>query len=285
MQFTPNGHSSDRSDPTDPRALLAAHDNAAWCHAVSRAHGATCRFEPGLWVNPGAAPTFYPNIVTLDPAARDLNQRIAALMRQPGWPAACGVKDSFARLDLTPLAFDALFDATWLHRPAGRFSPAGAATLRWQPARDRAALVAWAWASARASASDCTSGESRATLAQAIFVPPLLDDAGVLLWAGLNVDAHIVCGVATSIASGHALGLSNLFATGAAPADWRAQCLSMLTAQHPGLPIVGYEHGDDLKALLVLGFDAVGPLRVWVRSGVRSGVGAGVGAAVPTSGS
>ena len=33
----------------------------------------------------------------------------------------------------------------------------------------------------------------------------------------------------------------------------------------PGLPLVGYEAGDDHAEMLELGFGALGPLRVWVK--------------------
>jgi hypothetical protein len=31
----------------------------------------------------------------------------------------------------------------------------------------------------------------------------------------------------------------------------------------PGTALVGYEHGDDLVAMLALGFTTLGPLRIW----------------------
>ena len=31
----------------------------------------------------------------------------------------------------------------------------------------------------------------------------------------------------------------------------------------PGLPLVGYEHGNDLAAAKLAGFETVDPLRVW----------------------
>ena len=34
----------------------------------------------------------------------------------------------------------------------------------------------------------------------------------------------------------------------------------------PGLPVVGYEHGDSLERVLRYGFRAAGPLRVWVHA-------------------
>jgi hypothetical protein len=31
----------------------------------------------------------------------------------------------------------------------------------------------------------------------------------------------------------------------------------------PGLPLVGYEHGRDLAAAKLAGFETIGPLRIW----------------------
>jgi hypothetical protein len=60
------------------------------------------------------------------------------------------------------------------------------------------------------------------------------------------------------------IGLSNLFA--AAPVDpaaiWSA-ALAAAADHFPGLPIVGYEYGDDLVPALDSGFTMLGPLRVW----------------------
>jgi hypothetical protein len=54
------------------------------------------------------------------------------------------------------------------------------------------------------------------------------------------------------------VGLSNLFG------DWPAAVRSV-AARHPGLPLVGYESGDDLAAAHRAGFLSTGPLRVWIK--------------------
>jgi hypothetical protein len=35
----------------------------------------------------------------------------------------------------------------------------------------------------------------------------------------------------------------------------------------PGLPLAGYEHGDDLKLALASGFTALAPLSIWLHHG------------------
>jgi hypothetical protein len=68
------------------------------------------------------------------------------------------------------------------------------------------------------------------------------------------------------------VGISNVFALDDGPdAAWPV----VLEAVHrlfPTLPVVGYEHGDDLAAAARHGFEPVGPLRIWLhgKTGSRS---------------
>jgi hypothetical protein len=38
-----------------------------------------------------------------------------------------------------------------------------------------------------------------------------------------------------------------------------------IAARYPGLPIVGYQSGDELAAARRAGFTSTGPLRVWIK--------------------
>lgn len=69
--------------------------------------------------------------------------------------------------------------------------------------------------------------------------------------------------VAGCVASGSAgvVGISNLFG----PAELVSSCLGAVQHFAPGLPVVGYEAGLALEAMKSLGFQALGPLRVWFR--------------------
>jgi hypothetical protein len=58
--------------------------------------------------------------------------------------------------------------------------------------------------------------------------------------------------------TGPVVGVSNLFG------DWRAAADS-IAGRYPGLPLVGYESGDDLAAARRAGFTSTGPLRVWLK--------------------
>jgi hypothetical protein len=70
--------------------------------------------------------------------------------------------------------------------------------------------------------------------------------------------------VAGAIANrtGDVVGVSNVFAHPDAERSW-AGCLITIINAFPGLPLVGYERGDELEIAERLGFTAVGPLRVW----------------------
>src|SRR5579885_718955 len=89
--------------------LAAVRNNAEWCDSV-----APGIFTESTWYSPRRTPEFYPDAITLRPDAtpEDFLPHIDA---SPG----CGVKDSFAALDLTRYGFVELFRAQWIHRPAG----------------------------------------------------------------------------------------------------------------------------------------------------------------------
>jgi hypothetical protein len=44
-----------------------------------------------------------------------------------------------------------------------------------------------------------------------------------------------------------------------------AGAVRAVAALGPGLPIVGYERGEDLAAARAAGFRVLGPLRIWAR--------------------
>ncbi|MFG1642288.1 hypothetical protein ACGFMK_18535 [Amycolatopsis sp. NPDC049252] len=82
-----------------------------------------------------------------------------------------------------------------------------------------------------------------------------VDDSVVVLARGDDVVvAHRGSGVT---------GLSNFAA--AAPAQRWPGAVAAVASAFPGAPVVGYEHGDALRAALGHGAEPLGPLRVWVR--------------------
>ncbi|MFD9356241.1 hypothetical protein [Streptomyces sp. NPDC060031] len=226
--------------------LAAARNNADWCDAVCRGHGLRPEFAADAWTSSLRTPPMYPDAVSLTPEASADTIAAAIDTDAPG----CSVKDSFATLDLVPAGFEVLFEAQWIHRPAGA---AGAADsrLEWSEVGDAGELEAWeaAW-----------DGEESTGL----FRPSLLGE-GIVFLAG-RAGGRIVAGAVASTGGG-VVGVSNLFTRDEADTDaaW-AGVLARIAARWPDLDVVGYEHGADLDAAVRAGFTSLGPLRIWVHT-------------------
>ncbi|MEV0448331.1 hypothetical protein [Streptomyces sp. NPDC050600] len=222
----------------------AVRNNAAWCDTMCRAHGHPGVFGARAWTNSRRTPLYYPDAVTLT-ADADAADVLAGIDRTtPG----ASVKDSHARLDLAAEGFRLLFEAQWIHRPAGL--PRPAAPTGWRPVNSPAELAAWALAW-----SDGDPDEA------ALFRPELLADPATTLLAGHAPDGRITGG-AVLTATGTVTGISNLFTTpDTHPTTAWTAALSHLTPDHAA---VGYESGDDLPPALAAGFEPIGALRVWL---------------------
>jgi hypothetical protein len=152
------------------------------------------------------------------------------------------------RRRLAAAGFQILFDAQWIVLP----SPAADRDERWEVIRDPQALSEWerAWGDSYEAAS--------------LFRPALLARTEVEFLATRR-DGRVVAGALVN-RSGTVVGLSNLFsATEDLDSTWAA-AIATAAAHHPGLPIVGYERGEDLAAALRHGFETIGPVRVWLRA-------------------
>jgi hypothetical protein len=236
----------------DDRSVRAARNNAEWCDAVCRAHGNPGEFHDDIWLNRNPVPRFYPNVGTLaEPSPRQLaliDELIAARL-----PSGWAVKDSFSMLDLESRGFRMLFDAEWIYLPVSRTKDIASArtSARWEVVRNDLALAEWESAWSR-SAGDTSKDR--------IFLS-LLENKDVAVVAGFR-DAYIVAG-AIANRSDDVVGWSNFFAPEDEMLDCAAASLAKIGGIFRGLPIVGYEHGDDLRNARSLGFESIGPLRVW----------------------
>jgi hypothetical protein len=242
--------------PSITAMAQAARNNADWCDAVARSHDAGGRFLPDLWFSERKLPMFYPNLVTLTAGGEaPQRERVAALIEY-GPPLPWAVKDSFARLDLTALGFDCLFEASWIGLQTSAVMPVPPdSSLRWRRIESRIELAAWEKAWRR----ELPAGSA------AIFPPALLQEPGIAFLAGMRADA-IVAGCVLNASAG-AVGLSNLFAPEAMRASVWAACRERAQAYAPGLAVVGYEQGEELACALAAGFQPLGPLRVWLWTG------------------
>jgi len=244
----------------DPRLRRAVDNNAQWRDALARAHGAATEQRDGCWINLGAAPPYTPQLITLEgeehaPQQLAAIERVCALARAPG----LHVKDSFACLDLAPLGFDVLFEATWIaSAPDPQPPPATglADSLQWSLVGNDAELADWeaAWR---------TTAEAIAELGgyPRVFLPSLLEQPGVQFLTGRR--GRELVAIAALNRSDRVVGLSNAIAREADSRSLFAGCRAIVRSLHPGLELVGYERGDDLIAAQHAGFTPLHPLRVW----------------------
>lgn len=248
-----------RPDPVaEDRAALAAVNNAVWCDAVCRARGGATMFAGGLWRHADPSPPYFPSAVTLSAEVGD-EAVLQALRDAPGGDSV-GVKDSFCRLDLASAGFMKLFEARWLWREPTAAAP-GAARLRWQVVDAPVLLSSWTRAWWPDPAADPPT--------PAVFGTPLLADPAVQLLAGLDGE-QLVAGAAVTLSDG-VTGLSCCFFPPAQAAWLRVELLQAVEARHPGRPLVTYHQGEELQALLGLGFIDVGPLQVWLGRPLAAG--------------
>ena len=232
----------------------AVRNNAAWCDSVCSAHGGRGELSRFHWLCRTPMPSFYPNLVTLDPSLEPAIAAVRELERvRPA--TSWSVKDSFGVLPLEEVGFRLLFEAEWIFRPArAERSRSRARVGRWSRVRSEAALAEWeaAW------------GESRGL--PRIFVPALLPRSEIAILAAHDGKGAIEAGVVAN-RSGNAVGPSSFFARAEEGGSLRAEGIEVAIDAFPGLPLVGYEAGEDLAAVRMLGFRSLGSLRVWVREG------------------
>ena len=75
---------------------------------------------------------------------------------------------------------------------------------------------------------------------------------------------------ATTYTTDGITGILNVFKSGIADDSLWAGAVRAIARVRPGLPIVGYERGEDLTAARQAGFTVLGPLRIWARGSAVS---------------
>ncbi|WP_234314144.1 hypothetical protein [Streptomyces sp. NBRC 109706] len=197
-----------------------------------------------VWFSPRRTPPYYPDAVTLraDAGVAEVVAGVDLASR------GCSVKDSFAALDLTAEGFAVLFDAQWIHRPAGASGASETPPFRTELVTTAGQLLQWAGGNGPPD----------------VFRPALLNNPSVRV-LGFHDAAGLVGGAVLNEAAG-VVGVSNVFAVDDADiaAVWAAT-VSAAAGHFPGVALVGYEQGDDLAPALAGGFGALGSLRVWSR--------------------
>ena len=223
----------------DARLRLAVDGNVGWYEAIFSLHGIGSVIADGLWSALGPPPPFHSHAVVIEPSVT-----IDTVEARLGDVPNAGFKDSFSSLDATRMGMSPLFDATWIHHEQG--APAAGDPSAWSDVRTRDQLAAW------------NAGWDTAD----VLVPAVLDRAGFRVMARI-VEGDIVAGAVARLGSG-AVDVSNVHGVGDEVVDW-AELTAAIAARFPDRPMVGYERGEDLEGATRAGWQAVGPLRVWVR--------------------
>jgi hypothetical protein len=240
-------------------AELAARNNAIWCDTVCRAHGIPGQFLPTVWLTRRIPPPYYSNLIVIsDSGAHGKTiEYIRELIDLP-LPGKWSVKDSFSNLELAPLGFEVLFEASWIWRdPAPKNPDRSSSGIHWNRITRPADLVQWE------SAWEGNPRNPDAIGKPAQFPSSLLEDPRVIFYAGSLGQEIVAGGIANR--TGEVVGLSNVFVNaGDVSAAWSG-LVKRVQEAFPSLPMVGYERNSALASALACGFKPTGLLRVWIR--------------------
>jgi len=223
----------------DPRLRTAVDASVRWYDDVFALHGVATAVQDGLWTALGPPPAWHSAVKTVEP---DVD--VDAVLRAMEPHEHGSVADSFGALDLAPHGFDLLIDATWVHRPAATGS--GGLPPGWSVVTEPGLLGDW--------------NEHNETTA--VLLPPLLAHPHFTFLARHEDD--LLTAGAVLHAAGPAALVSNCWSIPGRDLDLR-EVVACLDALHPGVPAIYYAWDEELAILRGLGFDPVGPQRVWIR--------------------
>ena len=220
----------------DPRAFMAARNNADWYAMMWDIHGLRYTLDGDGFraIDPPMPFHGWAVVTAPDASIRDI---IAPTIGKRGF----AVKDASGTYDLSDVGLVKLFDATWLwHAP-----DVVADVADWEHIASPDALSRW---------EDAWRGTQ--PLDQRQFPEQILNRSDVRIW-GRQIKGGYDAGVIANL-SADCVGVSNCFGTDARPAA-TALCASF----GQGKPLVGYERGEDLAEALAAGWQETGPLAVW----------------------
>jgi hypothetical protein len=234
----------------------AIENSVHWYDALCEAHGVPGEHHPAFWINRRAMPPYMSNLVTLRDGGADAEAQQLAIQSLRDAGAACGVKDSFQCLSLEGLGLKVLFHATWIFRPASSPAPKEDGELSWRVVGTAAELQLWerTWRGVHDNADAPERTE--------VFLPSMLCNPDFRFLLGQRRGEAVATAALNH--SRHAVGLSNVFCATEEPARLFPGCVRLASSTFPGLPLVGYERGEDLVAATAAGFEAVHGLSVWV---------------------
>ena len=240
---------------------LAVLNNVHWYEAVFAAHELGFERTGLAWFSHDTPPPYHSNLVVLSKGAtqsqvEELVRQVSASAGSRGW----SMKDSYANLDLAPLGFSELFEATWIWSdPVDTGVGNSTAGLTWSRMTSPRDLAEWeaAWA-----------GDSKNQFASEVrrqFPDQMLLDHRYAFLAG-KAQGKIVAGGILNQSPG-AVGVSNTFADHGHIEDLWRSLVQHAGSEFPGIPLVGYERGTELQLAQTAGFQSIGALRVWCHGG------------------
>ncbi len=216
---------------------LAVMNNAVWCGIVSKLHGCRIRSENNLWGLDKKAPIYYPDVITL---SDDLSHE--EFLGFIGDSRAEFIKDSYSSLKLEEEEYESLFEASWIYRKPAIIEGIEMAAYRRINTREE---------------FECWTSVSGL---DGILLPEILSHPDVAVYA--NEGDEIISGFIVTI-SGDTIGVSNVFSTGDAAASIWRDIVHVISQNHVGKHLVGYEQDEDLIAAVEAGWEIVGNLMVW----------------------
>lgn len=225
----------------ESRLRLAIDASRRWYDAIFTLHRGLANSDGRIWVAESQPPPWHSAVKTLSPGV-EVEEVVAAMSRHPGGSVA----DSFGDVDLVPKGFAVLFESTWVHH-------AGVADAAWPNGwvvvRDLVLLDQW----------------SREHDYAGVLLPDVLEDPSFHILARID-DGRVTAGAVVHDA-GAVTGLTNMWTSRArlTATDVR-QLLACAAVIHPRRGVVDYARGDELDVLVSVGYERLGPQRVWVRS-------------------
>jgi hypothetical protein len=227
---------------TDPRAVKGAQNNGDWYAMMFDVHQRRYERSDLVFTAVDVPPPFHSGMVVLTPGRSEaVSNLIPSRADQPRF----GIKDSFNELDFAMVDLVELFSASWIWCD----TPPDADLDGWEAIDSVDRLLQWeaAWK------------EGGSPTDERQFPDAILERADVGLFgrvAGSGYDAGVIANRSADV-----VGLSNAFG----PADAYPAAAALCGRFGDGLPVVGYEQGEDLDVALAAGFEATGELRVAYR--------------------
>ena len=218
----------------------AVENNIAWCQLVSAAYRKPSFKTDKVWGLHTTGPLYYPELITTSRTTIEEDIQEFVKLDHIG-----SVKDSYATLQLEPFGFQLLVEAEWISHPP--FNEQQSEPYQWSIIGTEKEFERW---------TKMTGLENSTPIG-------LLENQEVRIFYRDGPDgfAGFIANVAADV-----VGISNVFSSGVDNVDlWRA-IPQVVSAEFPGLPLVGYEEGDSLTAAHSSGWRPVGPLRVWIKS-------------------